>query len=1817
MKILKKLPYLLLFFFALIQGCSMLFPPEGAEGADALSALSFSRSSLQIAAGGMDMLSLRAEPDSLQPSLSISWEFDSAVISAVFDNYSIVITGLRPGTTALRARSGSLTAACAVTVTSDPASPQILYPYVYANTDIVNLAPGGTEQITASLFGGIPSDINGFSYTIDKPAAASLRSEGNYLWITGKAEGDARVSVRHTKAAYPYTFLVSCRADGLAVPYITTAANIITLNKSAEKEALLAVSLQNPPDGSSSDSLFSFTLTGAEGGPPADPPVTLISSGRQAVITPRSSGECYITVEHEQALYPLNVLVRVIENIDTVYIEPSSSLVQVQGASSQTVSVSLVNVPPSVSAGLTDFTWAFSDNAGSFIDTAVYGGESEGKGNQLWITGKKQGTVKVTVSHPLSSQPREIIIMASRIPSEAAQASTFITASQNYVQAYAGAGDTVLAVSINNARPGDENNLSWRIEHTASDGSGSPVIAFTTSSGSASDSTASLAAAPLAFTAQGSAHISPLRKGSASITISHPRAVYDTKILVSVLDGPAAGAPSNLALTTAVPYIAVKNGSSVTANAALSGPDKTSDDEQAVRWQASGSYLSVASNGVSAQISALGSGFSRETITVTRPKAAFPLEIAVSRYDTEEELAAHKTLVLASRFRALAAGASDYLYASLVNGTPSDYFSWNVTQGGNSVIVFEQTDNRSARITAAAPGSASVSVSAAGLSSSFEITVTDPRIINSGAPCYLTASQNVTVMDSGQSADISVTPVNIYEHSYGQIQWTASDPRLIELIPNGSSASVRALAEGKVKLTVSHPLAANSLELFVHIGGEYEYKNADTAYISASADTVVLAGGASDYLLQAVLARTERTETQASGFSFQIKDASIASVQPAGSAACLVSPLKPGLTVLTISHPDAVFPKEVPVIIERGSEKTPYITTAQNVIAVPAGEYTTAAVQLANADSYNAAEWTWTVQDQSVARIAANNGPAAMIAGIAPGASFLTASNSRAPYPLSLILICLDKRQAQLNPWIKTSADILTVKTGASAALSAEMIGGSDADNQFFSWSAADPLTALVSPASDSANVRGLKAGQTYITVSNTARPDSYPKSVLVIVEDSVQDDCYITADKQIVKLTPTAANGASVKASLVNGGPLDPENFIWRADDYRIVSLTALAGSANIQPAGLPGTTAVHVKHPKALSPLDIIVTVSAFDQFAFARPSITVTAGGFAFVPLQIPALPGNPAAAYESLNSGVCAVAGSSSVAMIAGISPGTTSVRASLTNNSGVIDTADIAVIVSPPAPNANKIISSSPLITLEYGQSLTISADPSGANIIPGDKYSLQWSSSDPLIVEVKNGNGFTGADAFLTAKKPGEAVISVSHPKCPSPLSIWIKVPDIKDKSLSLDQTYIQLFKNEGSAAVTASIYNGVSSDYNSILWTVSKAGSLPVVSLFNTSGRTCTVMPRNAGQAVLRTQLPNGSFQDCLINVSADASLTLETLTVRVNPQYSHTVKYTVSPDNAAVTWFSQADNAANPGSIFSYLIDPLEKTITVTGNSLGSGSVSGYITSTSGAKMVTLQVFVEYTYSFSFIDFPLHPVVMPDKPFTVKFKVFPPDLDVSVSCSAPDKLSVPPKADLDPLTGLGQIVCSPTGEAAGITLSFSASLPSDPKHSPISGASAQRTLDLMYTDYRITPVFDIQAGSFSNYTGGTLYLGDGEDMGFYFVISDQNADPSGVKIEWIPPPGSSSLDIREKKDNGHIILSTEGSNRYRIKHDTDYAPTENYYLITRDLFYDIFYEKYGYTNPGDVYNGIPPGGRFVEQSYNGSLSAKNGEGITRWYAD
>ena len=191
---------------------------------DKVNSVEFDKNSLELSVGAMDIINVTISSTKGQNNETVTWSYDENIISAATDNYSIVITGLSAGTTIIKASCGDKSAQCALTIVAEGEVTKVQNPYVYVSSDYVNIAPGDTEKVYASIYGGTVRDKNGFTFTSDKPGIASVYVEGNYCWITGKSEGLAKITCKHSKCSYGYSFLVAVTASSLDVPYITTSA---------------------------------------------------------------------------------------------------------------------------------------------------------------------------------------------------------------------------------------------------------------------------------------------------------------------------------------------------------------------------------------------------------------------------------------------------------------------------------------------------------------------------------------------------------------------------------------------------------------------------------------------------------------------------------------------------------------------------------------------------------------------------------------------------------------------------------------------------------------------------------------------------------------------------------------------------------------------------------------------------------------------------------------------------------------------------------------------------------------------------------------------------------------------------------------------------------------------------------------------------------------------------------------------------------------------------------------------------------------------------------------------------------------------------------------------------------------------------------------------------------------------------------------------------------------------------------------------------------------------------------------------------------
>lgn len=1757
----KSINYLLGLFIILFSFSSCTFISSFTEEPEVNVSLSFDKSKTSVNIGSMEVINLKASSN--QNSASISWSYNEKVIFAKCDNYSAVITGLQPGTTTLTASCGSNSVSCVVTVTDDNYVVRVTNPYVYASTDYVHVNPNETVKISAALFGGTVADINGYSFTIDKPSVASLTTEGNYCWITGLNDGIAKISVKHNKAAYPYSVLVDCSSDGTNLSYITTTQNIITINLSESDTADFAVDLMNPVN-SEYASAFTYSIVNSVGEEIASKPVVVSQAiGLNVTLKAYQAGECFVRCRHPMANYDLDILVRVIENAETAYIEPSQTLVTVSDKNYEYVTVNVNNYLGDINPSL--FTWEFSENADEYIEYIIYNGDSENTGNNINIKGKKTGSVKATISYP-GVPSRSIVILVRNITGEASDAECYITTSQNYIRMKTDDEPAKINITLKNGTQNDVNSLKWTVTNLAEDGV-SKVISWESGNGSSSSRNV------IAQTAGAYCVIKPLSKGTAYIDVSHPKALYSTRITVVVTDKANVKEEKSFLNFVSRPVVYIQNGKTENLSVSLSGKGNVSD----ISW-ISDCAATVSANETECAVTAPVSGYGpgKGNITVSHPDAESALVFTVVYYDTEAELEEYKvkSIWTYSAKETMSVGQAAYLNLESEGIGYEENISWNIESGRDCITLETRNYNRSAVVTGIKAGTSIVKASCQGLEDvSFIVNVMEEGIIDEENDCYLSTNSNVLYFeDINQSLTFSVDLFNIESYAYHKLTYKLSDSSF-NVVNNNEKFTVTSLSSNASgTLTISHPLSQNELVVYLKSGERYEYKNEDSVYISTNEDVFNLYSGQEEVSLVATLNHTESSDSQgiSKGFTFECEDTSIAGISYANfSNTCYIKPLKNGTTKIFVRHQDADFEKEVIVIVNNAPDSStiPYITTTNNVITVVQGDYATATVSLMNCNEINSSLWKWTSMDSRIADVIANNGTSALLCANKPGTVEIKVTHEKCLYAMKILLVVLDSSVVTSRPYISTDTNIITLQKGFSTTLQASMIGGNgDSDSNYFRFQGSNAATILVNAVSGAAYIKGLQTGMAYITITNSRYSDSYLKTVLVIVEDKQQEGVYISTSQNIIKLRPTDKNLTTVSASLVNGEATDGKDFIWWCDDYNLIGITAVAEQCSIIPSGKTGTTKLHVKHAKASKQVDILVMVSSYDKFAFSSSSASINTEKLYFYPLQIPSIEGEYDVRYSSSNEDVCIIQGSKAVAWVCGLGYGSASLTATMVSSDGtVLATAEMLVSVTAVDPVLPVISLGDAILTVEAGTSRTLSASISGNGVDGTEKFNLKWS-----IKNKDNGISFLdetpdktayGSDVYVTFNEGGEYVITCEHEASGAVSEMYLIVEEKGEIGISLNTPIETVYKDDGSFNLVATLTNATEQDYKNISWSAVKVGGQNIVAVSKAKGATCTVTPKNVGQTTVIAKLPNGKTATCIVIVKANAQITFDLGSVHVIPGYTQVVNYKTNPENATVNFYTQMTTGASSlsGNITNYFSiedDSARKQLRITGLRDYVGGAAGTVTASmvgaSSANLPTLKVYVEYNAELRLEDMQGNNLTLinnnePDTKNVRQFNViyYPLDLEIDIyaknnliSCiSSDDTISHHDASDIKEIKeiSIGDVsktyiteegiekVCMtvtviPHAEC-DFDMKVTGTLPSD--NSGTYTENKSFVYQAYYDHYDIEVVELTQTGAFTKFDSDakgnvtTLHLSDGEEAVFYFKIKNENASGRLIPLD------------------------------------------------------------------------------------------------------
>jgi len=1684
--------------------CSFL--SGGSSDIVKVESLSFSKTSLSLGIGGIEYLTLSIKPSEAKKKARIEYSYDKSLISVDGDSSGATVSGLRNGNTVLIAKSGGNSAACVIGITGiDPVTENA--PFISSNMPVVEMEAGTTKKVIVSLSKGSSSEMSRFAWSMDKSSIATVEASGQNGMITAKQNGVARITVTHPSSTYPLELLVFVKPESEKAVYLTTSQNIISLVRDgADKK--ISIALVNGADQGQNGFVWEV-LNSSESNPSS---INLTANGTNAEISPKDDGRAIIRVSHPKAMYPLDIKVRVVTIIENVYIDSTSTRVTVSGSNASNLAVSLKGSNRVNEADPADFQWSIDDS--DLCDFSSYQ-------NEVVLTGKKNGIAKLTISHPAAKYPKEILVFVENQIEGAVHTGAYITTTQNYIRTKEGMEETELFVSLVGGSPGDEKDFLWTVDNPE-------VISLRTTHGTIGVKERS---AIIMQRTSGAAFIEPIKEGTAVIYISHPKVLTPTEVLVKVY--PEYASLEEPLVIQGQSIIGIVRGSTHTTAVRLQG-NASSADEAALSWTSENtSVVTVSGAGNEQLITATGNG--QTFVVINHPRADNPKKILCYVAETAEELEAMKILYSEKTYYNIIAGTQANIYLSAMNVSSEELATVQWTTNNPSVATISMGETGIGIISAIASGKAAITATIPGCTPvKFTVTVypegTDLGVLPPAI--YFTTGQNVVQFTTlNANKIVSVTPVNLPLTDYSGISWVSDKPNIVEVIPNGNTATFTSKANGEAKISISHPKSENTLTITVRIGDEYIIVNPKSPFISASKDVVGLVAGSQGEQITAKL----ENGTQSTLFTWEIDDVSIATISPLGDK-CFIVPKKPGQARLTIRHADSTYDKNVLVLVgntQADIEGLLYLTTSQNVVRMVTGTQQTVSIRLSGIEGSNTTDYTWQVDNPSILRIV-ENGTTGVITSLMEGVARVTITHNTCIYPLEITVIVSDTAvDAASAPYITSGQNILSItKGGASKTLSVTLAGGIESDNPNFGWTVdRGDLVQLIANGQN-AVVKGVSVGECRLLVNHPKA--QYPFPIVVMVEEpSPSSNLYINPSLPIVSLKPADAP-QTVSATLVGGTAEDKYGFVWSADNYNVIDLTYSSNTAIITPRQ-EGKAEITISHPKAPYDAKIVVRVTEYSQFAFAQSSMTIAEGTTQFIAMQVPAIEGEYTGRviYATDNNKIVTISGTNKVAQLTALGTGTAIVTA--TSPSGA--KSDLMVYIKKAIEMTAPYISSSTnvLSMKTTDNQRSVNASIVGEGITTPDQYNLQWSVSDPSIAGLI---GTSGATVIVKPLKAGETTIKISHPKTNTIFTIHVQIEG-GINGISLNKSYVATETGK-TQEITANIDYGTSEDYKNINWSVDKVNGSDIVSILG-SGKTIAIYALSSGQTTVTAEF-NGKVAKCDIKVSASRQFSFDTQSMRIQPGQTKTFKYVLVPEDASINWMT------NINDYISYSVDTDTKTVTVTGINDGSGS--GSVTKLSGtANGMAASINITCAWDYQFVlqkpSITAEPRPYPEDPgkFIIKYDVNPPNAKITI-------LLTENIAQINPDTGKKEIKIIPTKEGKAV-LTVTATNP----FNNYKFATQTCNLDFKYNSYTLKSSILSKNGKYSYFDEDTnsLVLGDGEEVVIKLQVAEANAQVEMSDGVYGQTSGGSPA----------VTSSKIGEGQYRITHPEDHKAYE--YKITK----------------------------------------------------
>jgi hypothetical protein len=1463
-------------FFAvvIVASCSMFTMPETDDGDGAkATGVSFKSSRLSVAVAGSEYLQLVISPADLQRNKIAQWQYDSSKITVEPDTYGAVITGVSEGETVVKASVDGISATAIISVQGFAAE-YTQPPYIYSNYSVIELMPGSIETVSVSLYGGQSWQLENFVWSIADPSIARISTSRNNCVVEALKTGSTQVTASHPDCEYGFTVTIFVYSDVLTESYLSTNENIISINTADSNPKTLTVSVKNP-SGVVNPTGFIWTLVDEIGNPVVNSPIaSLTANGATVLVSPLASGLQKARVTYQDCTYPLDILIRVTTTVANVYIEPSVSTLMVTG--SDNIFSVYANITGFSGYADTDaFIWTVPEDADALMDWTA-------AGNTFSIQGKKNGVVKVKVSHPLSETARTILIILQEQVGSAADAQIYITTSSNYIQTQVGATPTEIAVSLIGGEDGDESAFVWAIEG----GINNDIIRIDTPTGYVT----ARAIGSLAF---GKLIVTPLKMGTVAVIVSHPRSPYSTTILIRVYSAVAQLIPETY-ITTDTNIVRLLNGSRQEISVTLAG-NIAAGDENGITWKSENPAIATVSpsSGGTVVVSAVGNGVKQTYITASHTKAQAEKRILIITADIQQQLDETKIIYADKTYVRINAGISETLYLNQIGLSSTDIMgiTWTVNKPEIAIVNITGGNRLNAVVTGVSTGMAKVTAAlSSGQTCIFDITVLatgeTPQTV---MVTTIISDINIVRLLNGSSQEISVILAgNITVGDENGIAWNSQNPTVATVSPSsGGTVIVSAVGSGvkQTYITASHTKAQAEKRILV-ITADTQQQLDETKIIYADKTYVRINAGASETLH---LNQIGLSSTDIIGITWTVNrpETAIVNITGGNRLSAVVAGVSAGTAKVTAalsSGQTCIFDITVLATGETPQVITPqYLTTAKNaVILTQIGDTASVSVSGVNIPSISLVTQTlWSIADSNIASVAANGASASIIAKNV-GSTKITVSNPDSANALTInIKVGAVYEWTDVPPiYITTQNDVIAMVKGTQKTIGVSLVN-STAQGGFSFSVTGKPIITAAGSSSGSCLIEALDAGVSEITISHPlAAANRQIIAVIANSEDELRGIAYLSTKQNVV----TIGEGSNMTVSITMENTPQPvlSGYSWISDNPLCIEVVS-SGQTAVFYGRKTGTAKITVANAACPYPLQIIAncvnpTLAAQSPYITTANIITLTVGATASS-IAAELIGGTDAdkAAFTWFASDptIVQLYANGETAQVKALKEGVTQITVRHPKAGGVDRT--ILVICETVQASPCYITASESIIRMSPADSaMTITA--SLINGAADDAYNFKWWADDYTLIDLN----YSGGQAVIKPLGAGTVMLHVSHPKAAYQKDIVLYISQYQE--FAFEKTQVQL--TVGTQAFV-NLQIPAMQVKTKVSYTVKKAdGSGGDASNVLSAGGTnavCVLDPHEMGSAVVQASLiavNSGAVQ-------ASAELLVSVKNAPINPTY------------------------------------------------------------------------------------------------------------------------------------------------------------------------------------------------------------------------------------------------------------------------------------------------------------------------------------------